>query len=156
MTERVAMTLDLSLLPPTARDLADLIGLPATLRLVEGWGGRAVQIARGKRAKGKAQLDELAAIVGRLEANKLAQRYGGGVLTIPLCADALRGARDGALQSRFDALTTTAGHSARQAVALLVGEFGIHESTVWRALKRPTMATEQVAVRDDRQMGLFA
>lgn len=149
------MKLDTALLPPTARDLAELIGLPATLRLVEAWGGRAVQIARGKRAKGKAQHDELATIVGRLAASKIAQRYGGDVLTIPLCADALRGARDGTLQARFDALTAS-GHSARRAVAQLIGEFGIHESTVWRALKRPGTVEERLEARGDDQMDLFA
>lgn len=148
----LAPDLDLSLLPPTARDLVDLVGLAPTLRLVEALGGRSFQVAHGKRRQGRAQLAELADIVGADAAKGIARRYAGGVLVVPLCTAALRAARDRALQARFDMLTGEGELSARRAVAQLVGEFQMHETTVWRALKRPGLVTPA----DDAQGDLFA
>jgi len=144
-------------LPRTARELAEVIGLPATLALVEAWGGQPVQIAKGKRARGRDQIDALAAIIGAHRARLVVARWGGEVVTIPLCAAAVRAARDADLQDRFDILTGEDGYSARAAVRRLVREYRpVHESTVWRILKRPAGAAAlAAAVEDDEQQAML-
>lgn len=151
------MNLSLAHLPRTARDLVDLIGLPATLRLVESYGGKTIDVAKGKRARGVAQIQEIAEKIGAVAAKKLAGRYGGAPLPVPRCKRAVLAMRDAALQARFDELTATGGHSARRAVALLVDEFAIGDSAIWRALKREAGdAAVAAQVTDTVQMGLFA
>ena len=85
----------------------------------------------------------------------LCRHYGGSYLSVPKCARALRATRDSRLQARFDELTR-GSRSARCAVSLLVTEFGLVESSVWRALKRPAgEAAIQAAVVDTRQISMF-
>lgn len=141
-----------SLLPASARDLADLIGLPMALRLVEACGGQVLAIAHGKRHKGRLRQQELAAVVGDAAAAKIVRRYGGAYLSIPKCMTALRHARDARLQARFDELTG-GGLSARAAVSVLVREYDLVDSSVWRVLKRPSPADG--APDDSRQRALF-
>lgn len=123
-------------LPAKARELIDMIGLPATLRLIDEYGGQTFQVAKGRRAKGVAQLEELAAVIGPEAAKKLSHTYGGEYLSVPSCKRALLPSRDADLQARFDAMTSTGGLSARSAVNQLAKEFRITAATVWRALKR--------------------
>lgn len=142
-------------LTPLARELVDLIGLRETLLLVERYGGRTLQVAKGRRQRGREQLDELAGVIGEHAARTLSRRYGGDFLRVPKCADALRATRDAELQARFDCLTG-GGSSARAAVALLVAEFGLVESSIWRCLKRPAGGQAIVArVADASQKDLF-
>lgn len=149
------MNLSIDHLPPIARELVSLIDLPATLRLVEAYGGRHLEIPRGKRMRGTAQIQAIAERIGALAAKKIVGRYAGTVLYVPKCHAALRAHRDAQLQARFDELTG-GGLSARRAVAQLVGEFHLVETTVWRALKRPVGdAAIAMKVTDDRQAGLF-
>lgn len=150
------MTLPVALLPPLARELVDLIGLPATLRLVEARGGRTIDLAKGKRARGQAQIQAIAECIGKIAADKLVKQYGGTPLRVPKCAAALRAAQDAQIQARFDMLTSSAGLSARKAVAELVGEFGLVDRSIWRALKRPSSEAEVVQQSaDDRQLLMF-
>lgn len=147
--------LALAHLTPLARELVALIGLPATLALVEHYGGRTLQVAKGRRRRGRAQLDALAGVIGAQAVRILSHRYGGDFLPVPKCAAALRAARDAALQARFDAMTG-GGDSARAAVAALVGEFGLVESSIWRALKRSVGGEAAAAApRDDKQLAMF-
>lgn len=149
------MTLALSHLPASAREIASVIGLPAALRLIEAFGGQTLAIAKGKRLRGVARHQELAEKVGAVAAKSLCQRYGGTYLSVPKCLAATRAARDAQLQARFDALTA-GGHTARAAVVLLVREFDLVDSSVWRVLKRPSGAlavTERTL--DATQPGLF-
>ena len=151
------MKLSLDHLPKTARDLVDLIGLPAALRFIEAYRGRTLQVAHGKRSRGMVQIQELAEKIGAVAAKKIVARYKGGPLAVPKCWRAMIATRDAALQGRFDELTASGAYSARRAVALLVGEFDLVESSIWRALKRPSgAAAVRAAVADTTQMGLFA
>lgn len=151
------MNLSTAHLPGTARELVELIGLPATLRLVEAWGGRCVQVAKGARPRGRRQRQDLAETIGKAAADRLAARYAGDILRIPNCKRALLAVRDAELQARFDALTA-AGRSARAAVTLMTGEFRLVESSIWRALKRdaaPAAVDVQAALREQAQPSLF-
>ncbi|GAB2182653.1 Mor transcription activator family protein [Denitratisoma sp. agr-D3] len=129
------MKLSTAHLPPQALELVDLIGLAATLVLVECYPGRVLDIPTGDRRRGREFLAELADKIGTEAAEKLSQRYGASPLVVPKCAAALRACRDGKVQQRFDVLTA-GGLSARKAVAQLTGEFCLVERTIWRILKR--------------------
>lgn len=124
-----------ALLPQGARDLIAVVGIPAALRLFEVAGGRVIDMAKGKRLRGKAQIQALGEIVGAVAAGKLSKHYGGAPLRVPRCVRVVRRMRDASIQQRFDALDR-AGYSARKAVSMIVGEFGIDDRTVWRVLKR--------------------
>lgn len=141
-------------LPPQARELVELIGLPATMALVDAYRGQPLQVAKGSRERGKRMIAQLAEKVGRVAANKIVQRYNGTVLRVPKCQEALRAVRDAKLQARFDALTH-AGYTARRAVCELVREFDLYESSVWRALKRPTSVLAVAEKPCDNQLMLF-
>jgi len=99
---------DLDLLPPTARDLAEAIGLDAALILVRRWQGARIWIpARPTQ--------EWIELLGPEAAAALCRRYGLERIDVPRCVRLLRAARDRAI---FAALES--GQSANQA-ALAAG-----------------------------------
>lgn len=150
------MKLSLAHLPRTARDLVDLIGLPATLRLIDAKAGQVLAIPKCKRARGEARLVDLADIVGMIAAKAIAHRYGGEYLTVPQCKRAIAAVRDGKLQARFDELLK-AGIGARRIANQLAGEYGVDVSTVWRISKRAAADLGNAdAVIETRQADLFA
>lgn len=148
------MKLSLAHLPRTARDLVDLIGLPATSRLIEARGGQVLAIPKCKRARGEARLIDLADIVGMIAARKITQRYGGEYLTVPSCKRAFIAVRDADLLARFDALDK-AGVGARKIANQLAAEFALNERTIWRISKRAAATDNTEEVVEIRQMGLF-
>lgn len=150
------MKISLDHLPRTARDLVDLIGLPATLTLIEARGGQVLTIPKRKRKQGEELFEQLVELVGPDAAAKICQRYGGEYLTIPSCKRAAHAVRDAELQARFDALLAE-GLGARAVANRLAGEFGLDVSTVWRASKRAAAdAGNPDAVIETRQAELFA
>ncbi len=77
--------LDTELLPPFARELADLIGLNPLLKLVEVRGGLPLYVPE-KITKHHA----LANLIGIKAAKKLTEAYGGDSITIPNCATSIQ------------------------------------------------------------------
>lgn len=125
---------DLPDLPASAQNIARLIGLPQTLRLVDRLGGTTFPVAKGLTRMGQARYELLAEVIGMDAADTLTAEYGGEPLYIPNCKDALRRARDRAIHSRFDALVK-AGYSANGAVAELARENRLSDRRVWEILK---------------------
>lgn len=125
-------------LPASARDLAGLIGLPATLRLVEGWGG----VMRLYVPKAVPQDHELARALGLEAARALSRVFGGDYLpSVPRCADALRQARNRALLRR---------RAEGASPATLALEFGLTERQIWRLLAE----AREAGVRQGRLPGV--
>jgi len=109
-------------LPASARELAEIIGLPAALRLVEGWGGWSFLYV----PKAPGPEHALSRALGHQAALALAAAYGGDYIrSIPRCADAMRLARDRRLLGRRAEGASPAG---------LALEFGLTERHVWRIL----------------------
>ena len=121
-------------LPETARDLADLVGLPATLRLVRQLGGTSFPVAKGRTRMGVARFELLAEVVGEEAAETITRHYGGEVLYVPRCHAALQRSRDRAIHARFDE-RIHAGASANQTVAELAREHQLSDRRVWDILK---------------------
>ena len=125
------------LLPASAQTLAELIGLPATLKLVSELGGRTWSCGKGPRTPRENAPDSLAQLIGPHEAELLARHFAGDAdVHIPLCKVALRELRDREIRAEFDSLTIGQQRSARQAVAELAGRYGIASRHVWRLLKQ--------------------
>ncbi|EGJ49030.1 Mor transcription activator family protein [Desulfocurvibacter africanus] len=114
----------LSALPESLRDMVDLIGLPAALKLVERWGGITAVYVPKDMTPGH----DLARELGYPAALKLSSVYGGDCLrNIPRCAGALRAARD------RQVLRLRAENMAPRDIAPLVG---LTERWVWEILNR--------------------
>ena len=150
------MKLSLAHLPRTARDLVDLIGLPATLALIDARAGQVITVPKGKRKKGAALIDGLAELVGAEAAQKSVGRYAGEYLTVPSCKRAMLAVRDAELQARYDALLKE-GRGARAIANQLAADYRLDVSTVWRVAKRAAADTANpAAIVETRQAELFA
>lgn len=119
--------LDVALLEPLLRQLVELIGIQATMAIVERCGGTLLNIPR--QADQNALLLEL---VGAERAAILGRALGPDRLLIPKAQPALRDVRDrrvmAALQSR----------SVRQ----VAREFGLGERWVWELKRRRGVAED--------------
>lgn len=129
-------TLDFSLLPPSAQELARVIGLPAALKMVDYYGGLTLRIPHGETVQGRAMLDDIAKHISEPSAKALAQKYAGTALVIPNCKLAMMKARDAALLEDRRRLADE-GLSERQLVQCLTLGYRLTERYVWRILKKP-------------------
>lgn len=120
-------------LPASARDLAGLVGLTPALHFVERWGG----VMNLYVPKDVAADHELAQVMGLEAARAMSARYGGDYIeNIPRCVEALRRARDRAIQRRLE-------EGASPAVLCL--EFGLTERHIRRILANARAAGPQQA-----------
>lgn len=92
------------LLPESAVALVDVIGLEATMRLVEVLGGVPMPVNKGILARGDARLDMLRQAVGEENTRKLMDAFGGEEIYIPNCYRALREVFWQRFLSEFDEL----------------------------------------------------
>ena len=119
------MRLTLDDLPESLREVVDLIGLTATLKLVEHFGGAiAVYVPRAIEDD-----HPLTRAVGLVAARKLSSLYGGDCLrNIPRCARGLRRIRDAEIRRRRS--PSGGGESPAQ----LALAFGLTERQIWTIL----------------------
>jgi Mor family transcriptional regulator len=123
-------------LPGVLKDIAALIGLPGTLRLVEAYGG--VRLYVPKRIDAE---HALAQLLGVESATQLAEVYGGELhFDIPRAVVATRAARDKSIRAE------RAAGSSHRALAL---QYRLSE----RQIRNVLGDTPETA--DDRQVGLF-
>lgn len=132
------MKLSLDDLPESLRDVVELIGLAATLRLVEHYGGLIkLYVPREMEPD-----HHLARAIGLTAARKLAERYGADCVTsIPRCADGIRRLRDAEIVRR----------AAKETPAALALLYGMTERNVWYILAQAREAEDG----DARQSALF-
>jgi len=133
---------ELSSLPATARDMAEVIGLRKTLRLVEALGGTTFPVPKRETKLGELRFNVLADVVGVDAADILVRRYGSTDLYIPRCAEALRRARDTAICREYDRLIQTM--SGNEAVQRLARTHRLSDRRVFDILKNTPVATVNV------------
>lgn len=123
-------------LPESLRDVVELIGLAATLKLVEHFGGLiALYVPRDIEPE-----HPIAVAIGITAARKLSDHYGTDCLrNIPRCVAGLRRIRDAEIHAR---------HKTESAARLALA-FGLTERQVWRIL------SEALDSADDKQSALF-
>jgi hypothetical protein len=130
----VKLTLDD--LPESLREVVGLIGLPATLKLVEHFGGL-IQLYVPRDISPD---HPIAQALGVAAARKLSSVYGADTLrNIPRCAEGLRRIRNAEIRSR---------HPAESAATLAL-TFGLTERQIW------TILGEDDENGDVRQAALF-
>jgi hypothetical protein len=119
-------------LPKSAQNLIALIGLPATLRLVDTHGGSTVYLYNSSTS-----MERMMATVGLDNAMVLLKFYDNSPFTVPMCMLALKAVRNAEIIAEFDRLTLQEKLSGRASVALITRMFTphIHERTIWRILK---------------------
>lgn len=139
------MRLSIDRLPKTVRLLAEVIGLQATLQLVNAFGGQTIW-----PAKGGAGYAALAEVIGEESAAKLVAHFR-ETIHISKCSAAVLAVVHDQVRSEFDRLTQS-GHSARAAVSLLVRSSGYTDRHIWRLLSQSDTG-EQVV--DTIQAELF-
>lgn len=142
---------DLSHLPQSAQLIVSLIGLPATVLLVEKRGGRTLSLhRRGDSVK------RLAGIVGEAAADSLFEHYGSEPIVVPRCTAALKNLRNEKIHAEFDRMTGAERQTARAAIDTIVDNFGLTERQIWRILKLssvPRQARQKPV--DERQLSLI-
>lgn len=129
-------SLDISLLPAAVQAIARLIGLPATLKLVEDFGGLTLYLPVGAREAGRQMLADLARRIGPEAAQILARHYAVTPLYVPNCKPVLLRARDAALLKDRQQLARQ-GLTERRIVQCLALRYHITERHVWSIFKKP-------------------
>lgn len=137
------------LLPDTIRTVAQLIGLPLTLRLVETLGGTTFPVSKNKTRMGQIRFEALAEVVGVEAADALTRHFGGDMLSIAKCDVALRELRDRQIREEFDLITDE--HPALYAVVQLARKNRITDRQIWRILKH----ADKGGAADTQQSSLF-
>lgn len=126
-------SINIGLLPLILQDMAGLIGLPLTMRLVEKHGGTRLYVPKGEMADDHA----LVKLIGREAAEKLQSMYGGDEhFDIPLALRAIKAVRNAeikALRPRVSERELAREyHTTERNIRLICGK-----------------------MEDDRQQGLF-
>jgi len=92
--------IDITLLPGVLREIAELIGLPATMAIVQQYGGVRLYVP-----KEITQDHPLIKLVGICNAVTLSDSYGGETLEIALAENALRKIRDKEIRDQWPTLS---------------------------------------------------
>ena len=127
-------------LPPNAKLLIEVVGIPDAAVLIEQVGGMSWSFAQGVRRDGVIKYEQLCDIVGVSSANKLTRYFKNTKdFYVPRCTSAMNKLRELRIKQDFDQLTARGEyeHSAREAVSKLVQQYKLCDRTIWRMLKRP-------------------
>ncbi|KOP31808.1 hypothetical protein AFK69_18930 [Xenorhabdus sp. GDc328] len=149
-TEIVTLDQVQQLLPESLRHIASLIGYPATLKLIEVFGGTTFPFGRGKHPRGQHRQTMLIAAIGADAAACLSKHFAGTELYIPNAAAAMREWRNQRFLSEFNQLLTE-GDSALMALSKLCPIFGFSDRHAWSLLSK----YQQSDMLDKKQHDLF-
>jgi Mor family transcriptional regulator len=134
------------LLPEAIQVLIRLIGLPASVRLVERLGGTTFPVALRKSRLGEIRYEVLSEVVGCEAADAITKHFGGESLYIPRCVTALRELMHRAIRAEFDRMTRE--HSAIHVVTHLAVRYRVSDRHVWRILKRVDINAQASPTQD--------
>lgn len=121
------------LLPQSIAEMVDVIGMDATIRLVEELGGADFDMPVG--SKDSYRLSVLKNILAEAEVDALLAVYGGARIYIPRCEAALRELRNQRFAVHVRVLMEQEGLSQKAAVQKLIAGYGITERWAYEILK---------------------
>lgn len=121
------------LLPRAIAEMVDVIGMDATIRLVEELGGADFDMPVG--SKDSYRLSVLKNILAEAEVDALLAVYGGARIYIPRCEAALRELRNQRFAVHVRVLMEQEGLSQKAAVQKLIAGYGITERWAYEILK---------------------
>ncbi|MCQ4171722.1 MULTISPECIES: Mor transcription activator family protein [Hafniaceae] len=122
-----------ALLPESVQQIADLIGYPATARLLDVLGGTTFPVGKGLRAMGATRAALLKQTVGEDNAALLVKHFGGEVLYLPRCDRALRELRNRSFLDEFNQLRDN-GISSLMVMTQLCPKYGFSDRFAWGLL----------------------
>lgn len=114
-------------LPRLLREIAEVVGLPATIQLVARYGGTTIVVPSTTQNN-----NQLAQMLGPDAAAKLVRRYAGTKLYISKTNHAPRKARDIEIYQRHK--------HGLAVVSQLAREYGLSDRMVWRIIKHQKIA----------------
>ncbi|MDF3931378.1 Mor transcription activator family protein [Pseudomonas citronellolis] len=122
-------------LPAQVLEIAEVVGMPAALRLVAELGGTTWEFAKGGNRSGQIRVAALADVIGDEAAQLLTSRVGGTSVYIPRCDAALRRLRDLEIHRQFEQAVRE-GVSANTVVAELARTYQLSDRRIWIILKQ--------------------
>lgn len=132
-------------LTPLVREIIDLIGFDATVRLVERFGGARIPLSGGTREHGEKYINMLLEVICREDIDKL-WRYFGDEVYIAKCSAALREVRDRQFLADYDRMRDE-GCSERHTLFALCGLSGISCTTARKILNRRRAGQQEECAR---------
>lgn len=121
--DKESLALVESLIPISATNFVNLIGLESAIGLFNEFGGTSYRFVREESAKASERFEELAIIIGRENATILGREFNGDEVYIPRCRRALSALRARMIVTDFDEITRT--QSAREACNQLARRYRV-------------------------------
>lgn len=117
-------------LPAVVQDMIDLVGVAATQKMIQHFGG-----VRFCFSEGKIYYPQLCELLGDEVAQVLQHHFKGEEVYIPQCQNALRAVRNQKFNEALKELEKTCG-SKRLAMMKLCPKYGISERSAWHIVKK--------------------
>ncbi len=114
-------------LPASVQGIADVIGLPATEKLIRAVGGTRFKFSRGKQYTPRLKL--LHNAIGEEATEQLLAVFGGDEMYLPRCHLALKKLRNQRFRADFRVLTDQQGMSKAMAYLQLLPQYQISNRT---------------------------
>lgn len=130
------------LLPESIRDMVDVIGLPATMQVVELLGGLSIKFPQ-RGVSLHPEVEMLRPQLGDKVLAQLADCFVGGTIYIPRCEAALRHIRNQRFVDEVAALTED-GLSTTAAIMRLCPKYKISDRTAWKILSKDVSQHQQL------------
>lgn len=125
-------------LPDVVKEMVQIIGFPATEKLIKSLGGVYFRFSDGLK-----YFPKLVEVVGMDAAKALRQHFHRSDMYIPRCEVALKVLRNQHFKREFDRLCDEKGLSGRMAMLELCPQFQLSDRQGWeiiRCSRRPTIA----------------
>jgi len=122
------------LLPESVQHIAQLIGFPATGKLIDRFGGVVFPVGKGLRGAGHVRIELLQEVLTPEQVMLIIQHFGGERLYIPRCQEAWRAWRNRCFLADLDQLCD-AGESITMALTRICPKYGIASTRAWELLK---------------------
>lgn len=130
------------LLPDSIREMAEVIGLPATMRVVDALGGLSVDFPSDPQAMLPLTVEQQRQVLGDKVLCQLSTYFAGEKLYIPRCETALRAVRN---QQFIDNVAEIIedGYSMTSAIMQLCPKYKISDRTAWKILSKKNTQSVQ-------------
>lgn len=124
-------------LPPVVKEMAELIGFPATEQVIKHFGGVDFHFSQGLR-----YFPRLIEVLGAETAEKLRGYFQRERLYIPRCDVALKMLRNQRFKVEFAQIKAEKQISGHLAMLELCPKYGISERHAWDILQQPSPITQ--------------
>ncbi|CAG9412261.1 MULTISPECIES: Mor transcription activator family protein [Providencia] len=128
------------LLPDSLRHIAELIGYPETLKLIDVFGGTTFVFTKSTETE---RFTRLSHVIGEHNAARLQTHFCGSDIYIPNASAAMREWRNQRFISEYNRLLNE-GLSSVKAIVKLCPKFGFSDRYAWDLLSRNKRSSRQI------------